>query len=131
MKFLKIVQTILLLVLGALSVFLTLSILFNLFGIRQKQGNYVLFIVYTNLICGLLFLYAAYNLWKHIQRSVYALAFTTLLLILAFIALKIYIHQGGIYEVRTPKAMTFRTVFSAVMTAIALFIRRKETGVSV
>lgn len=130
MKILKIVQTILLVVLGIMSVFLTLSIIFDLFGIRQKQGNYILFIVYTNLICGLLFLYAAYHLWKNIKKSIYILEFTTLFLILAFIALKIYIYQGGIFEERTPKAMTFRIIFSIVMAATAWFIRRKETEVS-
>lgn len=126
MKILKIIQSLLLTGFGAMSVFMTLSIIFDWFGIREKEGNYVLFIVYTNLICGLIYLYAAYNNWKKQQNSFYMLAIATGLLIVAFVALQVYASNGGIHEAKTINAMLFRIGFTAVMVAISFFILKKS-----
>lgn len=126
MKILKIIQSLLLTGFGAMSVFMTLSIIFDWFGIREKEGNYVLFIVYTNLICGLIYLYAAYNNWKKQQNSFYVLAIATGLLIVAFVALQVYASNGGIHEAKTINAMLFRIGFTAVMVAISFFILKKS-----
>ena len=101
MKILKIIQSLLLTGFGALSVFMTLSIIFDWFGIREKEENYVLFIVYTNLVCGLIYLYAAYINWKKQQNSFYVLALATGILIVAFVALQVYASNGGIHEAKT------------------------------
>ncbi|HNO55047.1 MAG TPA: hypothetical protein PKI85_08045, partial [Chitinophagaceae bacterium] len=69
MKALKIVQTVLLSFFGLVTVFMASSVIFDLFGIREKEGNYVLFIVYTNLICGILYLLAAYTTWTKPKLS--------------------------------------------------------------
>ena len=126
MKILKIIQTLLLMGFGAMSVFMTLSVIFDWFGIREKEGNFVLFIVYTNLICGLIYLYAAYINWKKQSNSFYVLTLATGILIVAFVALQIYANNGGIHEAKTIQAMMFRIVFTAVMTAVSLFIFKKS-----
>ena len=46
---------------GLLTLFLSTSVIFYLFGIRAKEGNYVLFIVWCNFISSLLYLFAAYG----------------------------------------------------------------------
>lgn len=131
MKFLKILICFLLTVIGLVSLFMTFSILFDLFGMRQKEGNYVPFIVYANLVCGLIYLYAVTQIWKLKKSGIYALGLACLILILAFIALRIYISHGGIYEEKTIHAMTFRTVFTIVMTGLSMIIikKRKTTKV--
>jgi len=125
-KALKIIQSLLLTGFGALSVFMTLSIIFDWFGIREKEGNYVLFIVYTNLVCGLIYLYAAYINWKKQSNSFYVLAVATGLLIIAFITLQVYASNGGIHEAKTIKAMIFRIIFTASLAAISFFILKKS-----
>lgn len=118
MKTLKIIQTILLSAIGIVSIFMTVSVIFDLFGIREKEGNYVLFIVYANLICGILYLIAAYTVWGKPKFSFKGLSFSLLILTVAFIAFLIYINNGGIHEGKTIKAMLFRIGFTAVMTWI-------------
>jgi hypothetical protein len=38
------------------------SVIFDLFGIREKEGNYVLFIVLANFIAGFFYLLSAYGM---------------------------------------------------------------------
>lgn len=126
MKKLKLIHTFLLSLIGVVSVFMTLSVIFDLLGIRAREGNYVLFIVYANLVCGIIYLYAAISNWKNLTNSFYSLALASLILIVAFIAFGVYISNGGIHEVKTIKAMTFRTVFTLIMAALSYMMLRKE-----
>src|SRR5690554_1203107 len=118
MKVLKIIQIVLLTLFGTVTVFMASSVIFDLFGIREKEGNYVLFIVYTNLICGILYLLAAYTTWTKPKLSFKSLLISLSLLIIAFVAFLLYIQNGGIHEEKTVKAMLFRIVFTAIMTGI-------------
>lgn len=126
MKALKIIQTILLSFFGLVTVFMASSVIFNLFGIREKEGNYVLFIVYTNLVCGILYLMAAYTTWTTPKLSFTSLVISLALLIVAFIAFQFYIYNGGIHEAKTIKAMVFRIVFTAIMTGIGWLSIKKR-----
>lgn len=126
MKKVKIALSAFLTLFGALSVFMTLSIIFDLFGIREKEGNYVLFIVYANLACGLIYLSASYQLWHNVKLSFANLTAAALILIIAFIFLQIHISNGGIYELKTVKAMTFRTSITIVMAAVNYWILKKK-----
>jgi hypothetical protein len=49
---------------GLLTLFLSTSVIFDLFGIRAKEGNYVLFVVWSNFISSILYLLAAYGFIK-------------------------------------------------------------------
>lgn len=126
MRVLKIIQSLLLTGFGAMSVFMTFSVIFDLFGIREKEGNYVLFIVYTNLVCGLLYLYSAYSNWSNQKISLYLLTVATVILITAFIALKVFANNGGVHEEKTINAMMFRIVFTAFMATISYLIFKKS-----
>lgn len=124
MKRLRIIHTIILVILGALSVFMSTSVAFDLFGIREMEGNYVPFILYTNMACGYLYLFAAYMNWKSLAISARTLLIATLALITAFVFFSIYIEKGGVYELKTVKAMVFRTVITAVLTASAFYMHK-------
>lgn len=50
---------------GLLTLFLSTSIILDLFEIRAKEGNYVLIVVYANFICSIIYLIAAYGLLKN------------------------------------------------------------------
>lgn len=102
-----------------LTLFMSSSVIFNLFGVREKEGNYVLFIVITNFVAGFLYLLSVYGLLKSRTWTVYLLATITVLLILGFLGLLYHINSGGIYEIQTVKAMLFRISVTALFTGIS------------
>lgn len=106
---------------GLLSLFLTSSVIFDLFGIRAKEGNYVLLIVWANFISALLYLSAAYGLIKEKRWSVIALAASFLILIIAFFGLTMHITKGLPYELKTVSAMIFRISITFAFTILAYF----------
>jgi predicted RND superfamily exporter protein len=58
---------------GLLTLFLSTSVIFDLFGIRAKEGNYVLFVVWSNFISSILYLFAAYGFIKVKKLDYYTL----------------------------------------------------------
>lgn len=119
---LRIFIIVILLLLGGVSVFMTSSVLFDWFGIREMEGNYVPFVVYANLICGLIYLYAVYFLIKNQKRAVWLLTFATGLLLVTSIAFAIYIYLGGIHEEKTVLALVFRTSITAFLAWLSFYI---------
>ena len=105
-----------------LTLFLSSSVIFDLFNIRQKEGNYVLFVVWANFISSILYLFAAYGLMKAKQWSALVLLTTAIILTATFIALKVHISNGGIYEPKTVNAMIFRTLLTFAFAAAAYFL---------
>jgi len=108
-------------VFGMLTLFLSSSVILDLFGIRAKEGNYVLFVVWANFVSSLLYLLAAYGFIKYSKKTVLFLGFSGIILILAFIGLIFHINAGGIYETRTLGAMIFRITITLVLAALAYF----------
>jgi hypothetical protein len=106
---------------GLLTLFLSTSVIFDLFGIRAKEGNYVLFVVWANFISSFLYLFAAYGFIKNKKWTATLLGISTFILIAAFIGLKSHINSGGIYETKTVGAMIFRITVTFVFTIIAYF----------
>ena len=111
---------------GLLTLFLSTSVIFDLFGIRAKEGNYVLFVVWSNFISSILYLFSAYGFIKRQKWTATLLGIATLILVAAFIGLKIHAGSGGIYEVKTISAMIFRIVVTLLFTVVAYFITIKK-----
>lgn len=111
---------------GLLTLFLSTSVIFDLFGIRAKEGNYVLFVVWSNFISSILYIFAAYGFIKNKRWTATLLVISTLILIAAFIGLKIHINSGGIYETKTIGAMIFRIAVTFVFAIIAFFTINKQ-----
>lgn len=102
-----------------LTLFMSGSVIFDLFGIRAKEGNYVLFIVLTNFVAGFLYLFGAYGLFTGKVWTTRLLTITTGVLIASFLGLMFHINSGGLYEEQTFKAMIFRISLTAVFTVLA------------
>ena len=111
---------------GLLTLFLSTSVIFDLFGIRAKEGNYVLFVVWSNFISSILYLFAAYGFVKVKNWTTIPLGISTLILIAAFIGLKFHASSGGIYETKTIGAMIFRIAVTLVFAIIAFFTINKQ-----
>ncbi len=92
------ITAILLAAFGLLTLFLSASVIFDLFGIREREGNYVLFIVWSNFIGSILYLISAYGLIRKMNYTPKLLGVSALILIAAFIALMAHINSGGLHE---------------------------------
>jgi len=114
-------SAIVLAVFGLLTLFLSSSVIFNLFGVRAKEGNYVLFVVWANFLSSILYLFAAYGFIKTQRWTIHLLGISAILLIIAFIGLIIHINSGGIYETKTIGAMIFRITITLGFLILAYF----------
>src|SRR5690554_6578254 len=115
---LRIISALLLLILGLLTLFLSTSIIFDWFGIREKEGNYILFIVVANFICSVLYLLAAFGFLKVKKWTFVLLQSATFILIFSFLMLGIHISNGDVYENKTVGAMVFRTSLTIGFTLL-------------
>lgn len=124
MKLLKLFTRLFLLLFGSLSIFMTLSVIFDWFHIRDLEGQYVLFVVYANLLCGVIYLVSAGILSRHPKWSGLLLALSSLVLTLTFLFLWRHINNGGAYEPKTIKAMTFRTLITILLSIFCFYFLR-------
>lgn len=90
------------------------------------EGNYVLFIVWANLISSVLYLFAAVGFLQVKKWTTLLLGISLIILIIAFVLLKMYIADGGVYEEKTVNAMIFRTGLTMVLTLIAYLTIQKD-----
>lgn len=127
-KYIPKIAAAILLAFGLLTLFLSTSIIFDLFDIRAKEGNYVLFIVWANFISSIIYLFAVYGFCKNKKWTTTILAASVLLLVLALIGLFIHIATGGIYETKTVGAMIFRISLTLIFTYTAYYSITKKTN---
>jgi len=111
---------------GLLTFFLSSAVIFDLFGIRAREGNYVLFIVWANFISSMIYLFGAYGLIKAKNWTTSLLLSSAILLMVAFIGLIIYVNSGGIHETKTIYAMVFRITVTLIFTILSYFIITKK-----
>ena len=116
---------------GVVTLFMSTSVMFGLFDIREKEGNYVLFVVIANFICAFLYLAAAYGFFTKKRWTTMVLNFSVGILVITFIGLGIHIYSGGIYEQKTVYAMMFRTFLTMGFLLISLkYIPKKSFKIS-
>ena len=120
----KILLTILFL-LGALTLLLSGSVIFDLFGVREMEGNYVDFVVWANFVSSLLYIITAIDFIKNKQWRWQYLAYSFVILVGVSVAFWIYVENGGIHEAKTIKAIIFRTIFTGILL-ISSFIKYKK-----
>ena len=108
---------------GLLTLYLSSSVIFDLFDVRTKEGHYILFVVWANFVSSLLYLLAAWGFSKNKQWTALPLGISAIILSAAFVGLLFYINAGGIYEVKTIGAMIFRITLTLVFMLFAYFNR--------
>jgi hypothetical protein len=111
---------------GLITLILSSSVIFDWFGIRANDGNYVLFVVWANFISSIIYLLAGYGFLKHKKWTTQLLGASVIILIAAFIGLLFHINSGELYETKTVSAMIFRTAFTALFTMSSYFIISKN-----
>ena len=122
MEMKKVISFVLIGVLSAfalLTLFLSSAVIFDLFGIRAKEGNFVLFVVWANFISSIIYLFSVYGLIYLKRWSYKALGICAVFLILTLTGLFIHINSGGLYEAKTIGAMFFRISLTLVFATLA------------
>jgi len=115
---------------GLLTLFLSTSVIFDLFGVRAKEGNYVLFVVWANFISSILYLASAYGFIRTKSWTTKLLGVSASILTIAFIGLIFHINSGGIYETKTIGAMIFRISVTITFALIAYFSLSNKNKIS-
>jgi hypothetical protein len=129
MKTTKIIRNLSAIILGGfglLTLSLSTSVIFDLFGIRAKEGNYVLFVVWANFISSIIYLFAVYGFIQSKKWTTKLLSSSIIILLIAFTGLLFHINSGGLYETKTVGAMIFRTTLTALFTVSSYFIISKN-----
>lgn len=114
-----------LIVFAFISVFMSSSVLFDWFGIREKAGVYIPFMVKINLTVGFLYFIIAYGFIKSQQWPAWAMLGVSLLLCYTFALFYLHVHTGGLYEQRTIVVMILRIVFTLVFARL-LYVNTKQ-----
>lgn len=107
-----------LLIFAFISVFMSSSVLFDWFGIREKAGVFIPFMVKINLTVGLLYFLIAYGFIKAQQWAPWAMLGVTLLLCYTFALFYLHVHTGGLYEQSTIVVMALRILFTLVFARL-------------
>lgn len=110
---------------GVMTLMLSGSIIFDLFGIRAMEGNYVDFVVWANLVASILYIATFIDFVRNKKWNWHYLAYSFVILVGTTIAFWIYIENGGIHEAKTVKAVVFRTIFTGILLSIS-FIKYKK-----
>lgn len=110
---------------AVVTLFMSSSVIFGWFGIREMEGNYVPIVVWANLVASVLYLLSAYLAVMGKSKSGYPLMVALIILILAYIAFGIHISSGGAYETKTIGAMAFRIILTSVFLLTHKQIFRK------
>jgi len=105
-----------------ITLFLSTSILLDILGIQEQQGHYVPLVIWSNFLCGCLYILSIIGLFTHKKWSIVPMVLALFILVGAFFGLYIHIMDGGLYEDKTIMALFFRitlTLFLAFGTYVS------------
>lgn len=116
---------------GFMTLFMSTSVIFDLFGIREKEGNFVFLVVLANFFCSFLYLVSSWSILKSKNSAFYLLSVAAIILVAAYAYLFYHINNGGIYEVKTVKAMAFRIILTLIFAFYAYLTINKKNKISI
>lgn len=125
----RIFRSVIIIVLAAfalLTLFMSTATLFDWFGMQAKQGNYVPFVVKTNLTAAFLYLFAVYALIKKYKWAFWIMLSAALLLIYTSVLFYVHIHTGGLHKTQTIGALIFRVVFTLIFAFLIYIVNDRE-----
>ena len=111
---------------GFLTLFLSTSVILDLFGIREKEGNFIMFIVWANFLSAIIYLLSAYGIMKNKKWSTRLLSLSTIILLTVLVGLFVHISLGGVFEIKTVYGMIFRTLITLIFTISSFILFKKR-----
>ncbi len=124
-KYAHFILAVLLGLFGVLTFYLSTSVILDLFGVRESEGQFVLFVVWANWVCSIIYFIAIYGLIKKKRWVVKWLLVAVGLLLLTEVGLQFHISAGGAYEQKTVYALLFRAGITALFAWAAYRLQRK------
>ena len=110
---------------GLITLYLSGSVIFDLFGMREKQGDYVLFVIFANFICGFLYIIGSLGLLKQKAWTKKVFLYALIILLLTFFSFIIYVKTGGIHKTDTFRALALRTTFTMIALLASKYTIKK------
>ena len=86
---------------------------------RQAAGNYVPFVVWFNFLAGFVYIIAGAGIWMKKQWAAKLAVLIAAATLIVFAILGLYILNGGMYEMRTIVAMSFRSIIWVIISVFA------------
>lgn len=123
-KLTRVILGLVIIAFGALTLFLSASVLLDLFGIRERESPYVPAVVVANLIASLLYLPAGAGLLLKRRWTARLLAMAVVVLLVGAVFLALHIAAGGEYRTATIGALTFRTLLTSAFYLLARWAMR-------
>lgn len=115
---------------GALTLFLSGSVILDLFDMRAKEGNYVDFVVWANFLASLLYIASAFGLLTRRNWSATPLLIALSMLIVTAVGFAIHVSGGGLHEQRTIGALAFRTGLTAVFLLLSTGYEQNKNNIN-
>jgi hypothetical protein len=113
------VMTIVAFMFGLLTIKSGGSVLFIDGADRQAAGNYVPFVLWFNFLAGFVYIIAGAGIWMKKQWAAKLAVLIAAATLIVFAILGLYILNGGMYEMRTIIAMSFRSIIWVIIAVFA------------
>ncbi|HET7119120.1 MAG TPA: hypothetical protein VFI29_21685 [Hanamia sp.] len=118
-----IIAAIVSLLFGVLTIFAGGSVILDLFGMREREGNYVTYVVWASFISGILYVFASYGFFKNRAWTKTVLQYAIYILIAGFVALIVWILKKEPYETAIIFKLSFRILLSVGLFWVAKSIK--------
>jgi len=92
---------------------------------REASGNFVPFVVWSNFLMGFVYILTGLGIWLNKNWTKVLIIFIVSITFLTFFDFSIHISMGGVFENKTVKVMTIRSLFW--IFALILIIRSKKS----
>lgn len=104
-----------------ITLYLSSSLIFDWFGIREVQGHYLMFIVWVNFIASILYIIALVGFVRNKKWTWKVLGGVSVMIFSAFIGLLLHIDSGGAFELKTIRAVLLRFLLTTALAGLAYF----------
>jgi hypothetical protein len=103
-----------------ITMYLSIGLVFDVFGVRATQGNYVPVVTYSNLICGVLYLVSVIGIYKNKLWSATPLWIALFVLVVSSLLFALHVFNGELYETKTIGALIFRVGVTTIFAFLTL-----------
>lgn len=117
--YLRYILIVVLLLFGLLTLFLSTSIIFDWFGIREKEEDFVWVVVVANFISSFIYLTSSFGLVFYKKWTSKLLWISVGILVVAALGLLMHIGTGDLYETKTVAAITFRIILTTIFAKLS------------
>lgn len=106
---------------GILSLFISTSVILDFFGMREREGDSVFFIVYINFLSSFAYLFCSYGFLTKKKWTTKVLFATLAILLASYIGLICYIQAGNEIELLLIIVMLIRVSLTIIFAGLSWY----------